>query len=112
MLTVTWSELIRAGLCLAALTATTTATLMLLPGAATRRGWLLPLMALLDTLAAVAWLFEDKHVEGHVFFRVTASHGLTASDLLAIAPLLAASASLVMWRRRRRPYYARRPGYR
>jgi len=107
VLTVTWSELIRAGASLAAMTALLTVGLMVLPTASTRSTRLLGAVAVGQLVTAAAWLAEDEHFEGRVLWHFTTNHGLTIGDLLVIPPLLCAIA-LALAGHRHQPSYRRR----
>lgn len=101
MLTVSWSEVIHAGLALAAMTAASTAGLMLLPSAARRSSLLLRTIAFVEVITAIAWLVADTHFEGHVLWTISADHGLTQGDLIASVPLVVAGILVAKSRPRR-----------
>jgi hypothetical protein len=66
----------------------------------TARRWLGACLALLAVALAVFMI--PSRLEGEVLLAITPGHGLTTMDLVALAPLVAASVLLLggLWRRR------------
>lgn len=110
MLTVSWSDVIRASVALVAMTAASTAGLMLVPSALRRSVLLLRALAVVEVLTAIVWLVADEHFEGHVIWAITAHHGLTQGDLAAVVPLLVAGVLIGRSRRTRQPVRAEPEG--
>ena len=71
----------------------------LLLAALRARGWRRRAVALLLLPASAAWVLFNGPIEGPILLRLSANHGLTVSDLLAVVGVLVAGAVLLLRRR-------------